>query len=220
MFRPFAHPVTYCCVLLGVVAQSLKLVKILVVANGATTPSNTQQQVTDYWQKIFIKGGKRQSADSFLEELFFTFSQLSTMLGVVGQQWRVGLHGFFYNSSFFDNLITSNYCKQVTVCLKAILKIIVKWVAYEIPRNQETRIIIINRKHLQDWAVLQSQFVRWAIGFVAWEPCFVEPSIRDFKSQKNNLSGYRLIGESVTGHHHAVQLHLFLIYPLRVCTCM
>ena len=97
MFCPFAHPVSCCCVLLGVVAQSLKLVKILVVANGATTPSNTQQQVTDYWQKIFVKGGKRQSADSwptvdqqsadsFLEELFFTFSQLSTMLGVVGQQ--------------------------------------------------------------------------------------------------------------------------------------
>ena len=158
----------------------------------------------------------QQLADSFLEELFFTFSQLSTMLGVVGQQWRVGLHGFFYNSGFFDNLITSNYCKQVTVRLKAILEIIVKWVAYEIPRNQETRIIIINRKHLQDWAVLQSQFVRWAIGFVAWEPCFVEPSIRDFKSHRNNLSGYRLIGESFTGHHHAVQLYLFLIYPLRV----
>ena len=108
MFRPFAHPVTCCCMLLRVVAQSLKPVKILVVANGATTPSNTQQQVTDYWQKIFVKGGKRQSADSwptvgqlsadcwptvdqqsadsFLEELFFTFSQLSTMLGVVGQQ--------------------------------------------------------------------------------------------------------------------------------------
>ena len=109
------------------------------------------------------------------------------MLGVVGLQWQVHLHGFFYNSGFFDNLITSNYCKQVTVRLKAILKIIVKWVAYEIPRNQETRIIIINRKHLQDWAVLQSQFVRWAIGFVAWEPCFVEPSIRDFKSHRNNL---------------------------------
>ena len=60
-------------------------------------------------------------------------------------------------------------------------------------RYQETRIIIIDRKHLQDWAVPQSPFVRWAIGFVAWEPCFVEPSIRDFKSQKNNLSGYRLI---------------------------
>ena len=65
MFCPFAHPVCCCCVLLGVVAQSLKLVKILVVANGATTPSNTQQQVTDYWQKIFVKGGKRQSADSW-----------------------------------------------------------------------------------------------------------------------------------------------------------
>ena len=72
MFCPFAHPVCCCCVLLGVVAQSLKLVKILVVANGATTPSNTQQQVTDYWQKIFVKGGKRQSADSWP-----TVSQLS-----------------------------------------------------------------------------------------------------------------------------------------------
>ena len=224
MFRPFAHPVTYCCMLLGVVAQSLKLVKILVVANGATTPSNTQQQVTDYWQKIFIKGGKRQSADFWptVGRQFFGGAVLHFFptLNNVGSCWPTMTSPFarffFYNSGFFDNLITSNYCKQVTVRLKAILKIIVKWVAYEIPRNQETRIIIINRKHLQDWAVLQSQFVRWAIGFVAWEPCFVEPSIRDFKSHRNNLSGYRLIGESFTGHHHAVQLYLFLIYPLRV----
>ena len=86
MFCPFAHPVTCCCMLLGVVAQSLNPVKILVVANGVTTLNNMQQRVTDYWQTIFVKGGKRQSADSFLEELFFTFSQLSTMLGVVGQQ--------------------------------------------------------------------------------------------------------------------------------------
>ena len=40
MFRPFAHPVTCFFVLLGVVAQSLKPVKILVVANGATTLNN------------------------------------------------------------------------------------------------------------------------------------------------------------------------------------
>ena len=65
MFRPFAHPVTCCCVLLGVVAQSLKPVKISVVANGATTPSNMQQQVTNYWQKIFVKGSKQQSADGW-----------------------------------------------------------------------------------------------------------------------------------------------------------
>ena len=40
MFHPFAHPVTCCCVLLGVVVQSLKPVKILVVTNGATTLNN------------------------------------------------------------------------------------------------------------------------------------------------------------------------------------
>ena len=32
------------------------------------------QQLTDCWQKMFVKGGKWQSADSFLGELFFTFS--------------------------------------------------------------------------------------------------------------------------------------------------
>ena len=36
MLRPFAHPVACCCVLLGVVAQSLKLVKLLVVASVCT----------------------------------------------------------------------------------------------------------------------------------------------------------------------------------------
>ena len=33
--------------------------------------------VADCWQNIFVKGGKRQSADSFLGELFFTFSHNS-----------------------------------------------------------------------------------------------------------------------------------------------
>ena len=33
------------------------------------------QQSADCWQKIFVKGGKRQSADCWLGELFFIFSQ-------------------------------------------------------------------------------------------------------------------------------------------------
>ena len=32
------------------------------------------RQSADCWQKIFVKGSKRQSADIFLGELFFTFS--------------------------------------------------------------------------------------------------------------------------------------------------
>ena len=39
-------------------------------------PTNGQQSA-DCWQNIFVKGGKRQSADSFLGELFFTFSHNS-----------------------------------------------------------------------------------------------------------------------------------------------
>ena len=34
MLRLYAHIVAYCCMLLGVVVQSLKLVKLLAMANG------------------------------------------------------------------------------------------------------------------------------------------------------------------------------------------
>ena len=35
------------------------------------------RQTANSWQKIFVKGGKQQSADSFFGELFFTFSVLT-----------------------------------------------------------------------------------------------------------------------------------------------
>ena len=35
-------------------------------------PTNSQQSA-DCWQKIFVKGGKRQAADCWLGELFFLF---------------------------------------------------------------------------------------------------------------------------------------------------
>ena len=44
------------------------------------------RQSADCWQKIFVKGSKRQSADIFLGELFFTFSE---RLGTISLMYTV-----------------------------------------------------------------------------------------------------------------------------------
>ena len=45
--------------------------------HAANSRPTVSRQSADCWQKIFVKGGKRQSADSFLGELFFTFSDMT-----------------------------------------------------------------------------------------------------------------------------------------------
>ena len=67
MLRLFAHPLPFCCVLLGVVAQILKPVKLL------ATSKRTQK--------------------------------LPTMLGVVGQQCCVCLHGALVDFLFYSIVI-------------------------------------------------------------------------------------------------------------------
>ena len=120
MLRLSAHPVACCCVLLGVVAQSLKPVKLLATCKLACVPSVSNRVIARKFNRAGAKkkrwkgeGEGSHSPPPPPSFLFLFSSQLSRrtreetlatqatckrtqQLGVVGKECCVRLHGTSY----------------------------------------------------------------------------------------------------------------------------
>ena len=67
MMSPFAHPVAYCCVLLGVVAQSLKPVKLLATGKRTQQPPTLLGQPCSELLRPFVRSFRLCSVKSVLQ---------------------------------------------------------------------------------------------------------------------------------------------------------